>query len=37
MGGCDMRTGVQKAEETPMLEDVAREQLLKTQQAGKKA
>jgi hypothetical protein len=36
-GGCDDRTGGREAEESPLLEAVARERLVKTQQAGKKA
>jgi hypothetical protein len=34
-GGCDKRTSAREAEETPLLETVARERLVKTQQAGK--
>jgi hypothetical protein len=35
MGGCEDRTSVRKAEESPMLEAIAREELVKTQQVGK--
>jgi hypothetical protein len=34
-GGCEDRTGVHEAREPPLLEAVAREHLVKTQQAGK--
>jgi hypothetical protein len=34
MGGCDKRTWAREAEESPLLEAAAREQLLKTLQAG---
>jgi hypothetical protein len=34
-GGCDKRTWARGAEESPLLEAVARERLVKTQQAGK--
>jgi hypothetical protein len=33
-GGCEDRTLAREAEESPMLEAVVRERLLKTQQAG---
>jgi hypothetical protein len=35
MGGCDKRTWTREAEELPLLEAVARERLVKTQQMGK--
>jgi hypothetical protein len=35
MQGCEDRTSVGEAEESPLLEAIAREQLVKTQQAGK--
>jgi hypothetical protein len=34
-GGCEERTLAREAEESPLLEAVAREWLVKTQQAGK--
>jgi hypothetical protein len=34
-GGCDKRTLAREAEESPLLEAIARERLVKTQQAGK--
>jgi hypothetical protein len=34
-GGCEERTWVREAEESPLLEAIAREWLVKTQQAGK--
>jgi hypothetical protein len=34
-GGCEERTLALEAEETPLLETVVRERLMKTQQAGK--
>jgi hypothetical protein len=34
-GGCDKRTSVREAGESPLLQAVARERLVKTQQAGK--
>jgi hypothetical protein len=34
-GGCEDRTSTCKAEESPLLEAVARERLMKTQQTGK--
>jgi hypothetical protein len=36
MGGYEDRTRGHEAEESPFLETVARERLMKTQQAGKK-
>jgi hypothetical protein len=36
MGGCENRTRAREAEESPLLEAVARERLVKTQQAGKR-
>jgi hypothetical protein len=36
MGGCEDRTSVQEAEEFPLLEVVAREWLMKKQQARKR-
>jgi hypothetical protein len=35
MGGCEERNRAREAKESPLLEAVAREQLMKTQQAGK--
>jgi hypothetical protein len=35
-GSCEERTWACEAEESPLLEAVAREQLMKTQQAGKR-
>jgi hypothetical protein len=35
-GGCEERTWGREAEESPVLEAVARERLVKTQQAGKR-
>jgi hypothetical protein len=35
MGDCEDRTWEREAEESPLLEAVAKEQLMKTQQAGK--
>jgi hypothetical protein len=35
MGVCDERNWEREAEESPLLEAVARERLVKTQQAGK--
>jgi hypothetical protein len=35
MGGCDKTTWAREAEESPPLEAVARERVVKTQQAGK--
>jgi hypothetical protein len=35
-GACDDRIFVRKAEESPLLEAIAREWLMKTQQAGKR-
>jgi hypothetical protein len=35
MGGCDERTCAQEAEESPLLEVIAKELLVKTQHAGK--
>jgi hypothetical protein len=35
MGSCEYRTWAREAEESPLLEAVARERLVKTQQAGK--
>jgi hypothetical protein len=35
-GGCEDRTSSREAEESPLLEVVAREQLMKTQQVGKR-
>jgi hypothetical protein len=35
MGGCEERTCVLEAEESPLLEAIARERLLKTQQVVK--
>jgi hypothetical protein len=35
MGGCEERTREHEAEESPLLESVAREWLVKTQQAEK--
>jgi hypothetical protein len=34
-GGCEDRTRAPEAQESPQLEDVTRERLMKTQQAGK--
>jgi hypothetical protein len=34
-GGCEDRTRAREAEEFPLLESIARERLVKTQQAGK--
>jgi hypothetical protein len=34
-GGCEERSSVREAEESPLLEAAARERLVKTQQAGK--
>jgi hypothetical protein len=34
IGGCENRTSVLEAEESPLLEAVASERLVKTQQAG---
>jgi hypothetical protein len=34
-GGCGNRIGAREAEESPLLEAVARERLVKTEQAGK--
>jgi hypothetical protein len=36
MGGCEDRTSVPEAEESPLLYAVARKQLVKTQQARKR-
>jgi hypothetical protein len=36
MGGCEGGTWAREAEESPLLEAVAREMLMRTQQAGKK-
>jgi hypothetical protein len=36
MGGCEDRTWTHEAEESPLLEAVAREWLVKIQQAGKR-
>jgi hypothetical protein len=36
MGGCEDRTSAHEAEESPLLEVVARERLMKTQEAGKR-
>jgi hypothetical protein len=35
-GGCEDRTSVREAEESPLLEAIAREWVMKTQQAGKR-
>jgi hypothetical protein len=35
MGGCDKRTWAQEVEKRPLLEAVARERLVKREQAGK--
>jgi hypothetical protein len=35
-GGCEERTWAREAEESPLLEAVARERLMKIQQAGKR-
>jgi hypothetical protein len=35
MGGCEERTLAREAEESPLLETVTGERLVKTQQAGK--
>jgi hypothetical protein len=35
MDGCDKRTWAREAEDSPLLEAVARERLMKEQQAGK--
>jgi hypothetical protein len=37
IGSCEERTGAHEAEEFPLLKDIVRERLMKTQQAGKKA
>jgi hypothetical protein len=35
MGGCNKRTSAREAEESPLLEAVARERLVKIKQAGR--
>jgi hypothetical protein len=35
-GGCEENTSVHEAEESPLLEATAREELMKTQQAAKR-
>jgi hypothetical protein len=36
MEGCEERTGAREAEKSPLLEAIDREQLVKTQEAGKR-